>query len=118
MSIKDMLRVYPHDKLSHYQWASWFAAAAAIIAVAAVLLLTGMPLPIAALAGAGASVAVAVLAGVAGEYMDKRANDAAIAVGAEPTRAVSEGDVIASALGASPSALPLLALAALTWPGS
>ena len=28
ISLKDLLPVFPWDKLSHYQWASWFSAAA------------------------------------------------------------------------------------------
>lgn len=109
MSIKDLLTVFRHDHLSHYQWASWFAAAAAILTLVVAVTLAALPLALACLLGAIASVATAVAAGKAGELLDARTNAAAIANGEWPPREVSEGDVRASALGCLPSALPLLA---------
>jgi hypothetical protein len=110
MNIKDMLRVFPWDKLSHYQWASWFATLGAVITIATMVVQFRIGLPMAALGGAVVAIAVAAIAGFAGERLDQQANDAAAAGGQAPPHEVSTGDIVASALGALPVAAPLLLL--------
>ena len=109
MSFKDQLKLFPHDKLSHYQWASWFATIAAIAAMLVVFFGAAQPLGVAALAGAAASTITAYAAGKLGELSDERANEDAEVLGT-PLREVSDADVKASLLGCIPSALPLFAV--------
>lgn len=116
MSIKDMLRVYPHDKLSHYQWATWLSTPVGIAVLVVGLFVLMAPIHYASLAAALATVVASTAIGIGGEWIDKRANDAAKEAGVEVTHVVSEGDVLASALGGLPAAITLAFVAALTWP--
>ena len=103
MALKDKLKVFRLDHLSHYQWASWFATVICLVAVGAAYF-KGLPTWQVCAAGAGASLATSTLAGLAGEYSDSR----------DPEHhEVSAADAYASMLGGLPSALPLAFLALL-----
>lgn len=110
MNFKAMLRVFPADKLAHYQWASWFSTAAAVIAVLFAMIALHSSPASAALAGVVASVGTALAAGKMGERSDRLANAKAAAAGEPPPHEVSTSDVLASLLGCIPSAVPLLVL--------
>lgn len=110
MTIKDLLRVFPQDKLAHYQWASWFAAVAAVIAMLFAMLALHSSPAAAALAGVVASVGTALAAGKLGERSDRLANEKAAAAGEPPPHEVSDADVLATLLGCIPSAVPLAVL--------
>lgn len=107
-----MPKLFPQDKANHYAYGSWIATAAAAAVMAVALGCGHAPgwLPAAA-AAAGAFAALA--AGVWKEAQDQVANDAAFAAGEPPPHEVSSADVLATALGAVPVAVPLLALSAL-----
>lgn len=97
MALKDLLKIFRWDYLSHYQWASWFATAGAIV-VMAITFRLGMPMwKIAAIASAAAWI-TAALAGALGEHSDSQDTE---------HHEVSMRDFYASALGGLPVGLPL-----------
>lgn len=114
MSFKDMLKIFPQDKLSHYQWASWFSTAAATVAILCARYAFGLSMGPTALSGALASVVVAALAGALGELSDELANMAADDEGKPAPHEVSIKDFVASALGAMPVSVPLFLLVFVT----
>lgn len=113
MSLKTKLRVFAHDKLSHYQWATWLVMPLAFLPLGALM---GYPIHLLCLVAGLGSPALAWAIGKASEWLDGRVNEAAEIMGQAPPRQVSEGDVIATALGGVPQAIPLLIVAAMTWP--
>ena len=108
INLKDMLPVFPWDKLSHYQWASWFCFAAAMVVMVLAFWPAHQPLGIACLLGALASMLTGYAAGKLGERSDEEVNAEAIASGNAAPHEVSDADARASFLGCLPSASPLL----------
>lgn len=122
MSIKDALKVFPWDKLSHYQWASWFAAFMCAASLPITMLSLHKSMSISASVAAAVSLVAAAMAGAGGEMMDRMANDKVANENAlrrqqglpeelPLSHSVSEGDFWASALGCLPSAVPMLVFA-------
>jgi hypothetical protein len=119
------LKVFAQDKANHYAYGSWVAigAAALVMAIAGVLfVLTRNPHvfvwtpTLAAIAGVGGAWCI----GAWKEEQDAEANAAALAAGERPRHEASHRDRNATALGALPVSLPLLALqvmqfAAIWW---
>lgn len=118
MNIKDRLLAYmpAQDKLGHFFVGAVAATSVALIVMATAALHFDLKMPGMAIAGVISSVLTALVAGVVGEKMDKKANDDAASSGEQPVHAVSKRDVVATALGAAPVALPLLLMLAMTAP--
>jgi hypothetical protein len=102
LSLKARLKVFRHDWLSHYQWASWFALAVAMAVMAILLINTPISLSNAAGIAAIAAMATSIAAGVLGEKSDAAENENG------GNREVSRSDAVASSIGGLPVALPLV----------
>lgn len=108
MGLKDKIKLFPWDKLSHYQWASWFAVCASCVGIPTLRYEMDMPMWGALLGSGVLAIVIAYIAGKGGEEFDRQANRAAEAAGKPLPHEVSRGDVNASTLGGVAVGLPLL----------
>lgn len=104
------MKLFPQDKANHYAYGSWVATVAACIVMLLVVKLFPRELPWLFAIGAIAGAAGALAAGVAKELLDDAANDAATLLGQPAPHGVERSDIVATALGAVPVAVPLLLL--------
>ena len=119
MSLVDQIPVVRGDWANHCLYGSHAAWPAACGGLGGALLVP-LPLWAACALGALAAVVAAASLGAWKEWRDARINRAALARGLPAPHEASRGDIVATALGAVPVAVPLLVLALLLrlvdWP--